>query len=357
MKLFAIYCVLKYNGAFLLFKLRKGHNIMNNSTENSANNEYEKIFAITDGILSEVDKVVTGKKRETAFLLAAMISGGHVLIEDVPGVGKTTLASAVARAAGLDFKRAQFTPDVMASDITGFNIYNRKTESFEFREGLVKTNILLADEINRASPKTQSSLLEAMEEKQVTVDGKTYEIPDPFMVIATQNPVGYVGTYPLPEAQLDRFAVRIRLGYPTKEEEIIILKKRLSGDPMSTVASAANKNAVKLLKAFAEQVTVSPDIERYIVDLVTATRDRREFTLGASPRASVALMKLGRAWAVINHRPFVTPDDIANIFCEAVSHRVTMSREATASGITPESVLKSIIDMTPVYFVPNRRSF
>ena len=222
------------------------------SSEFLSETEYSAVYGISDSILNEVGKVITGKRRETALILAAMISGGHILIEDVPGVGKTTLAASVAKAAGLSFKRAQFTPDVMASDITGFNIYNRKTESFEFREGLVNTNILLADEINRASPKTQSSLLEAMEETQVTVDGVTYDIPDPFTVIATQNPAGFVGTYPLPEAQLDRFALRIKMGYPTPEEEIMILKRRLNGDPITSVRPVG-KNAVQLLRADPEQ--------------------------------------------------------------------------------------------------------
>ena len=326
------------------------------SSECLSETEYSAVYGISDSILNEVGKVITGKRRETALILAAMISGGHILIEDVPGVGKTTLAASVAKAAGLSFKRAQFTPDVMASDITGFNIYNRKTESFEFREGLVNTNILLADEINRASPKTQSSLLEAMEETQVTVDGVTYDIPDPFTVIATQNPAGFVGTYPLPEAQLDRFALRIKMGYPTPEEEIMILKRRLNGDPITSVRPVG-KNAVQLLRAVAEKVTVSDEIERYIVSLVSATRMRSEFSLGASPRASVALMKLSRAWAVLHHRAYVVPDDIADLFCEAVAHRVTMSREAAAAGIDAVTVLDAVLKSTAVPYAQTRRGF
>lgn len=326
------------------------------SSEFLSETEYSAVYGISDSILNEVGKVITGKRRETALILAAMISGGHILIEDVPGVGKTTLAASVAKAAGLSFKRAQFTPDVMASDITGFNIYNRKTESFEFREGLVNTNILLADEINRASPKTQSSLLEAMEETQVTVDGVTYDIPDPFTVIATQNPAGFVGTYPLPEAQLDRFALRIKMGYPTPEEEIMILKRRLNGDPITSVRPVG-KNAVQLLRAVAEKVTVSDEIERYIVSLVSATRMRSEFSLGASPRASVALMRLSRAWAVLHHRAYVVPDDIADLFSEAVAHRVTMSREAAAAGIDAVTVLDSVLKSTAVPYAQTRRGF
>lgn len=324
--------------------------------ETLSEEQFSFAYKTADSILAEVGKVITGKHRETSLVLAAMISGGHILIEDVPGVGKTTLAASVARAAGLSFKRAQFTPDVMASDIIGFNIYNRKTESFEFREGLVNTNILLADEINRASPKTQSSLLEAMEEIQVTVDGVTYDIPDPFTVIATQNPAGFVGTYPLPEAQLDRFALRIKMGYPTPEEEMAILRRRLDGDPISLVRPVG-KNAVKLLRAVAECVTVSDEIERYIVSLVSATRVKEEFSLGASPRASLALMRLSRAWAVLSHRNYVIPDDVADLFREAVAHRVTLSREATASGINAETVLESILKSTEVPYARTRRSF
>lgn len=200
---------------------------MSEITSNTGRQSHAKISAV----ISEVEKVVVGKRHELELLLSAMLSGGHILIEDVPGVGKTTLASALARSAGLDFKRAQFTPDVMASDITGFNMYNRSAERFEFREGLVMTNILLADEINRASPKTQSSLLEAMEENSVTVDGITYRLPDPFFVIATQNPTGYVGTYPLPEAQLDRFSIRMSMGYPNEEEELAILAGKKDAEP------------------------------------------------------------------------------------------------------------------------------
>jgi MoxR-like ATPase len=195
------------------------------------------VHATAQALVAEIEKVVIGKRHEIIMLVTALLAGGHVLIEDVPGVGKTTLAAALAAAAGLKFKRAQFTPDVMASDITGFNIYNRQTENFEFREGLVMTNILLADEINRASPKTQSSLLESMEEAKVTVDGTTYAIPDPFFVIATQNPTGFVGTYPLPEAQLDRFTVKISIGYPTAEEEINIIRARKYENPLDKVSA------------------------------------------------------------------------------------------------------------------------
>jgi MoxR-like ATPase len=313
--------------------------------------EYKQIYRIVDSLRAEIGKAVTGKAREIDLLLCAMLAGGHVLIEDVPGVGKTTLAAALAKATGLSFRRAQFTPDVMASDITGFNIYNRKTESFEFRRGLVDTNILLADEINRASPKTQSSLLEAMEESKVTVDGVTYEIPRPFMVIATQNPMGFVGTYPLPEAQMDRFALRIRMGYPSSEDEMAILRARRSGDPMDTVRALPDGQAVALLAAVTEEVRVAPAIEEYIVRLVSATREREELSLGASPRASLSLMKLGRAKALLSHRHYVIPEDIVDLFPETVAPRVTLTRQAMASGTTAEAILRDILAATPVPFL------
>ena len=311
---------------------------------------FDLVYPFADSLTREIEKAVTGKSREIRLLIAAFLSDNHVLIEDVPGVGKTTLASALAAAAGLTFRRAQFTPDVLPSDITGFNLYNRKTESFEFRPGLVDTNILLADEINRASPKTQSSLLEAMEEKKVTVDGQTYPLPKPFMVIATQNPLGFIGTYPLPESQLDRFALRIRLGYPTVEEEIAILKSRADGDPLSEVKPLSDPRAIPLLKTVSESVTLSEEIERYLVTLVAATRSRRELALGASPRVSLSLMRLAKALAILRHRDYVVPEDVSDVFVEGTAHRVALTREASSAGHTAEEVLKAVLSETPVPF-------
>lgn len=317
---------------------------------------FEKAYLITDKLKNEVGKVISGKERETELLICAMIAGGHVLIEDVPGVGKTTLATALAKAAGLSFRRAQFTPDVMASDITGFNVYNRKTESFEFREGLVNTNIFLADEINRASPKTQSSLLEAMEEMTVTVDGVTYDIPQPFIVIATQNPLGFVGTFPLPEAQIDRFSLRISMGYPDKEQELSILRNRKNADPMKSIEPLPDASYILACKKVAENVFVSESVEKYIIELVTATRNRTEFELGASPRASLALMKLSRALALMNHRDFVRPEDVASLYINVLSHRVVLSNDAVASGTKTSDVLQSILKSTAVPFANGSRS-
>lgn len=293
-------------------------------------------------IINETEKVIIGKHSEVTMLVAALLCGGHVLIEDVPGTGKTTLAAALSRAAGLKFNRAQFTPDVMASDITGFNIYNRAKEQFEFRNGLVMCNILLADEINRASPKTQSALLEAMEEGSVTVDGTTYKMPVPFMVIATQNPTGYIGTYPLPEAQLDRFVLRLSMGYPTESEEISVILNRKGENPLDRVKAVTNAENLTVLRQIVSKVTVSPEISRYIVQLVAATRDTPLITLGASPRASLALMRLSQAYAFIRGRDYVLAEDVSALYIPAVSHRLMLSQEARLQKKSASDVLTEL---------------
>lgn len=310
----------------------------------------QKAFAAAARLVSEVEKVIIGKRREVMLTVTALLAGGHVLIEDVPGVGKTTLAAALARAAGLDFRRAQFTPDVTASDITGFNIYNRRSESFEFTEGLVMTNILLADEINRASPKTQSALLEAMEEGRVTVDGKTIKIPEPFMVIATQNPSGFVGTYPLPEAQLDRFALKLTMGYPALDEEIAIVSSRETKNPIDSIKPVANVQLVRFLSALSSSVRIDEALVRYIVTLVSATRNHRMISLGASPRASLALKRLAQCYAFMHSRDYVVPEDIADLFVPAVSHRLTLRQEAKLGGVDAEAVAREILRSTQAPF-------
>ena len=303
-----------------------------------------KIIAVVD----EIEKVVVGKRHEIIMLMTAMLSSSHVLIEDVPGTGKTTLAATLAKITGLDFKRAQFTPDVMASDITGFNIYNRQKENFEFREGLVMCNLLLADEINRASPKTQSALLEAMEENRVTVDGVTYTVPDPFMVIATQNPSGYVGTYPLPEAQLDRFAIKLSMGYPSQSEEINIIKARNGQNPINNVSVVITLEELVAIKALVKGVHIDDSLYRYIVQLIAATRNNASLSLGAGPRASVALMHLSQAYAFIRGRDYVLPDDIAALFRVCVGHRVILRQEAKLNNVTVDSVLSDILRTTEI---------
>lgn len=324
------------------------------------NNNYSKTDSVTDAhqaikaLVDEVERVVVGKHNEVILLVTALLSGGHVLIEDVPGVGKTSLAAALARAAGLDFKRAQFTPDVMASDITGFNMYNRQTEKFEFREGLVMSNILLADEINRASPKTQSSLLEAMEENRVTVDGVTYNVPDPFMVIATQNPTGYVGTYPLPEAQLDRFSIKISMGYPSLDEEVQIITTRRDKNPLDAIRSVTDVNIVRLLRSLVSSVNIDEEIYKYIVSLIQVTRTHPSLSLGASPRASVALMHLSQAYAFIRKRDYVLPEDVATVYQPAVSHRLMLKQEAKLNRISTSDILSELLRSVPVPFKSKR---
>lgn len=314
----------------------------------------EKAYAAASRLTSEIEKVIVGKHREVMLLITAMLAGGHVLIEDVPGVGKTTLAAALAKAAGLDFRRAQFTPDVTASDITGFNIYNRREENFEFTPGLVMTNILLADEINRASPKTQSALLEAMEEGRVTVDGKTYTLPDPFMVIATQNPSGFVGTYPLPEAQLDRFSMKLSMGYPTPDEEMRIVEERTAADPLDAVSPVAGAKLISFLRALTTDVRIDRSLYKYLVLLVAATREHRSVSLGASPRASLALKRLSQAYAFMHGRNYVVPEDISDIFRAAIGHRLILKQEAQLGGVTCAAVLEDVLKSVPVPFKGER---
>ena len=277
-----------------------------------------------------------------------------MLIEDVPGVGKTTMVSAISKAAGLDFRRAQFTPDVMASDITGFNMYNRASEKFEFREGLAMCNLLLADEINRASPKTQSSLLEAMEEGSVTVDGKTYALPSPFIVIATQNPSGYVGTYPLPEAQLDRFSLRLAMGYPNEAEELQIVTGRREGNPISSVSAVSDAAGIKEIIDAAASIRMDAAVCKYIVTLIQATRKNSSISLGASPRASVALMRLARAYAFISGRDYVLPEDVSALFLPAVAHRIILSQEARINRESKTDILRDILSAVEVPYVTGR---
>jgi MoxR-like ATPase len=306
-------------------------------------------------LIQEVEKVVVGKHNEITLLVCAMLSGSHVLIEDVPGVGKTTLASALAKAAGLQFKRAQFTPDVMASDITGFSLYNRQTEKFEYREGLCMTNLLLGDEINRASPKTQSALLEAMEEARVTVDGTTYPLPDPFLVIATQNPQGFVGTYPLPEAQLDRFAMKLSMGYPSEAQETDILLNRRGVNPLDKVQAVTDRNTIIQMRDTVLSATVDEEIVKYMVALVAATRKNPSLSLGASPRATLALMHIAQAWAFLKGRDYVTPEDVKAVYSTVIAHRLTLTQEAKLSGQSAVGLLQEILLRTPVPFRGSRK--
>ncbi|EEB73379.1 methanol dehydrogenase regulatory protein [Thermococcus sp. AM4] len=301
-------------------------------------------------VLGEVKKAIVGKDEVLRLILTTILADGHILLEDLPGLAKTLMAKSFARALGVEFRRVQFTPDLLPSDILGVSIFNQKTLEFEFKKGPVFTNVLLADEINRAPPKTQSALLEAMQERQVTVEGNTYELPKPFIVIATQNPIEQEGTYPLPEAQLDRFLVRLRVGYPSREEEMEILRRRMERkkEEVDVRPVTTPKEVVEMQRAI-EDVYVSDAILEYITDIVTATReDKKEIEVGASPRGSLALLKLSRAYAALNGRDYVIPDDIKAIAVPALSHRLILKRELWYTRVSQESIMKKLLDRVPV---------
>ncbi|WP_312636570.1 MoxR family ATPase [Oscillibacter sp.] len=301
-------------------------------------------------IVRAVGTAVIGKEREIALVLLALIGGGHVLLEDVPGVGKTGLVSALSRAVSCDFKRIQFTPDIMPSDITGFSVYNQKTGEFEFRPGAAMSNFVLADEINRASAKAQASLLEVMEEKQVTIDGKTHILPEPFMVLATQNPLDNLGTYPLPEAQIDRFQMKLSLGYPSYEQELRIMA--MTEEEKAEVPVVADGADILAVRKASERVRVDDSLQNYIADLVTATRNHRCVSLGVSPRGSIALYRLSRARALYEERDYVLPDDIKFLAPFVLAHRLILRPEAKLDGVTAQTVIQEILDATPIPF-PN----
>lgn len=283
-------------------------------------------------------------------VLTSILADGHILIEDLPGLAKTLMAKSFAKALGLEFKRVQFTPDLLPSDIIGVNVFNQKTLEFEFKKGPVFTNILLADEINRAPPKTQSALLEAMQEKQVTVEGKTYQLPRPFIVIATQNPIEQEGTYPLPEAQLDRFLVRLRVGYPSKEDEKEILRRRIERKQEEVeIDTVLSPEELLEMQREIEDVYVSEAIIEYITSIVWATReDRKNIEVGVSPRGSLALLKLSRAYAAIEGRDYVIPDDVKAVAVPALSHRIILKRELWYTRVSQESVIMKILEKVPV---------
>ena len=303
-------------------------------------NENQQLMQKLSG---EISKVIKGKGEAVQLILTALLAQGHVLIEDVPGVGKTTLAMALGKATGLSFRRAQFTPDVMASDITGFTMFNREENRFEYRSGLVMTNILLADEINRTSPKTQSALLEAMEEKRVTVDGVVHQLPEPFIVIATQNSQGYVGTFPLPEAQLDRFMICMTMGYPDAENEIAIAKGRSNGIQLDDVQGVIPAQELTLIRAEVENIYLHDEIYSYIVDLARATREHSLVELGMSPRGTIALAKMAKAAAFLSDRDFVVPNDVTEVFSAVVSHRLVLNSKARVGHVSTDTVLEQIL--------------
>ncbi|MCR4429046.1 MAG: MoxR family ATPase [Caldiserica bacterium] len=308
----------------------------------------QEVRELTDRVLNNVEKVIVSKRETITLALSAIFAGGHILVEDIPGVGKTMLCRSLARSFDCKFQRIQFTPDLLPSDILGLSVFNMKTQEFEFKPGPIFSQFLLADEINRATPKTQSALLEAMGEKQVTIDGVTYSLGDPFVVMATQNPIEYEGTFPLPEAQLDRFIIRLKLGYPPESSEQEMLQRLKSEHPIDSLKPVSTVQELREVRKLVGKIKVDETVYEYIVSLVSTTRKCEDLYLGASPRGSISLLHLSQALAAMEGRDFVTPDDVKRIAPFALSHRVLLKTEARLRGETGETVIKRILEATPV---------
>ena len=305
-------------------------------------------FSLCERIIENMSQVIVGKRDAIELLLVALLAEGHALIEDVPGLGKTLMAKSLARTIGGTFKRVQFTPDLLPADITGFSVYNQQAGQFTYQSGPVISNILLADEINRTIPRTQSSLLESMEERQVTVDGRTYSLPHPFFVMATQNPIELEGTFPLPEAQLDRFLLKLRLGYPEKEEEISMLERFREKDPLGNLKAVASPEQITDLQGARKKIRLSLPVREYIAEIVRATRESNSLRFGASPRGSLGLMRSGQALAALQGRDFVLPDDIKGLVVPVLAHRLILTDEERLRGGMPENLLEEILEKIPV---------
>lgn len=304
----------------------------------------QAIYQATQYINDEMSKVIIGKKDVVRKVIMSVLANGHILIDDVPGVGKTSIAVALGKVLGMNYNRIQFTPDVLPSDIVGFSIFNRDNESLVYVPGVInKTNLLLADEINRTSSRTQAALLEAMEEKQVTVDGKSYKLPDPFIVIATQNQVGAAGTQVLPHAQMDRFLVKLSVGYPDRESEIGIIQGRQTLDPYADIKQVVNTEAIQTMQNSVLQVTIKDELVGYIADLVNASRANSMIELGISPRGAIAVSHMAKASAIMSGRDYVTEEDIRDVFCDVCAHRIILTQKARAANLTAYDVLLQII--------------
>jgi MoxR-like ATPase len=306
------------------------------------------IQAFSERVIANIEKVVVGKRATVEQAMISLLCQGHLLIEDVPGVGKTMLARSLARSLGCVFSRIQFTPDMLPSDVTGVSIYNQVNREFEFRSGPIMAQIVLADEINRATPKTQAALLEAMEEHQVTVDGVTHSLPRPFMVLATQNPIEYEGTFPLPEAQLDRFLMRIRLGYPGIEDEVQVLERQQYRHPIEELTQMVTAEELTSMQEAVKGIFVAPGVKRYIVTLARHTREHAEVYLGASPRGSLALYRTSQAYAAMHGREYVLPDDVKALVVPTFGHRIILGPAARLRDLDSEQIVKEIIDDVPV---------
>jgi MoxR-like ATPase len=299
-------------------------------------------------VVANVERVIVGKHLEVRMALVALLCEGHILIEDVPGVGKTMLAKAISRSVGCTFRRIQFTPDLLPSDVTGLSIFNQKTQEFEFRPGPIMAQVVLADEINRATPKTQSALLECMEERQSTIDGVTYPMPSPFLVMATQNPIEYEGTFALPEAQLDRFMLRLRIGYPKAMEEIVILDEQKRTHPIEAVQQVLDADELRLMQSAIKEVYVDQAVAEYIVRLVTATREHPDVYLGASPRGSISLYRAAQAFAAMESRDYVIPDDVKSLAVAVLAHRLIVKSQASLREVDPDRIVREILASVPV---------
>ncbi len=303
---------------------------------------------IANRIIENVEHVIVGKHAELQLTVLGLLSQGHMLIEDVPGVGKTVLAKSLAKSVGCKFQRIQFTPDMLPSDVTGVSVFNQKTREFEFRPGPIHAQIVLVDEINRATPKTQSALLEAMEERQVTVDGQTYPLEEPFMVLATQNPIEYEGTFPLPEAQLDRFLLRIHLGYASKEEEIEVLNRQQYTHPINSLEQVVSVEELLAAQAAIKDIYIDDLVKEYIIDIVRQTREHPDVYLGSSSRGALAIYRLGQARAAVLGRDYVLPDDVKVLAKPALAHRIIVGPAARIKDVEPEQIVQDILDRLPV---------
>jgi MoxR-like ATPase len=308
----------------------------------------QAVQTLTERLMGNVEKVIVGKSEVIRLTVIGMLCQGHLLIEDVPGTGKTMLAKSLARSIGGSFNRIQFTPDMLPSDVTGVSMFNQKTGEFEYRPGPVMANIVLTDEVNRATPKTQSALLEAMEERQVTVDGVTHKTPSPFMVLATQNPIEFEGTFPLPEAQLDRFMLRISLGYPSPSEEIRMIEAQQLAHPVDALEQAVPVRDLMAAQTAVRHVTATPEIKRYILEIVTATRRHEDVYVGASPRGSLALFRTAQARAAVLGRDYVVPDDIKALAVPALAHRLIVGSAARVRDVDTRAIVQEIIRSLPV---------
>ena len=330
---------------------------MNEPSREAALATAEEVGELAGRVVSEVERAIVGKRSALEMIMAAMLaSSGHVLLEDYPGLAKTLIANSFATALGMQFKRIQFTPDLLPGDITGGYIFDRAQSQFVLRQGPIFANIILADEINRASPRTQSALLEAMQEYQVTLEGETMRLPEPFIVIATQNPIEYEGTFPLPEAQLDRFILKLSVGYPTADEEREILQRRRArGQDAFALSPVTDARGLLRMRQAIEGVYVDDDIERYMVDLVAATRQNRQVAVGASPRGTLALLKLARAWAAMKGRAYILPDDVKLFAKPALSHRLILQPDLWAVPNAADRVLNEVIRSVPVPVMKNAR--